>query len=89
MILGRQSGLGRGLGAMIPPKSSIQQQTAGSRQHEEEVSTREHANPHIIVQQFTPPHRSKSASTAGTFDHTALEDLVASIIEHGVLSPLS
>lgn len=30
MIIGRQSGLGRGLGALIPPKSSAQQQAAPS-----------------------------------------------------------
>ncbi|MEK7116051.1 MAG: ParB/RepB/Spo0J family partition protein, partial [Patescibacteria group bacterium] len=61
----------------------------GSRQHEEEVSTREHANPHIIVQQIPlhlidpNPHQPREH-----FDHTALEDLVASIIEHGVLQPI-
>lgn len=85
MILQRQSGLGRGLGALIPPKSVdalataafvgdgiVLKKTSGGRVLE------------IPIQDIAPNPRQPRHH----FDHAQLEDLIASIKEHGVLQPL-
>ncbi len=83
MILGgRQSGLGRGLGAIIPPKpvsEDDRRQTAGS--------VESFASDRILqipVEKIDPnPHQPREH-----FDHASLEDLVTSIREHGVMQPI-
>ncbi len=78
-MLGRQSGLGRGLGALIPSRDL----------DEREVSPQTETVAGVVVQnipvdQIDPnPHQPRTF-----FDHTALEDLVNSIKEHGVLQPV-
>ena len=88
MIVGRQSGLGRGLGALIPPKPQSAPPTVGSRQSE--VGGEENVRPNtsnihqIPVQLIDPnPHQPRTH-----FDHNQLEDLIGSIQTHGVLQPI-
>lgn len=96
MILQRQSGLGRGLGAIIPPKAPGGQSGAVMP-------------PRVPQPPSEPPqpHREATAVHDGKpleipielvernpdqprvhFDHTQLEDLISSIKEHGILQPL-
>lgn len=88
MMSQRQSGLGRGLGALIPPKP-IQQPY-----HEQRTVNAEHGSDVSVDQGqrileapidkiSRNPHQPRL-----TFDHTDLEDLISSIREHGVLQPL-
>lgn len=90
MILGKQSGLGRGLGAMIPPQkappahafadhtatvpSPISSSTTNTQVPWMEVA------PDLIDRN---PHQPRIH-----FDHAKLDELVTSIKEHGVLQPL-
>ncbi len=116
-ILGRQSGLGRGLGALIPPKSpppSAPQPIPHAQTDEvdDERSSlsarRDMPHPLSSPSAFAPvapkvvavpegvrvleipvdsidpnPHQPRSY-----FDHAQLEDLITSIQEHGVMSPV-
>ena len=88
MIIGRQSGLGRGLGALIPPKP-VQQPAATIPQPARDedilegrpVPTQIHQLP---VQLVDPnPHQPRTH-----FDHNQLEDLIGSIQVHGVMQPI-
>ncbi len=85
MILQRQSGLGRGLGALIPPKSDAASLT---RTALKESSREEGASGgrvlEIPIQNLSPNPRQPRHH----FDHAQLEDLIASIREHGILQPL-
>ncbi|MBI4139032.1 ParB/RepB/Spo0J family partition protein [Candidatus Uhrbacteria bacterium] len=77
-MIGRQSGLGRGLGALIPQRETAEPESprpiAG-----DETSVRR-----IPVDAIDPnPHQPRMH-----FEHAALEDLVSSIKEHGVLQPV-
>ncbi len=90
MILGRQSGLGRGLGAMIPPKAPLSQvESQKSKVIDEFSATPDARRPtydvrDIPLHQIDPnPHQPREH-----FDHAGLEDLVASIKEHGVVQPI-
>ncbi|MSR85537.1 ParB/RepB/Spo0J family partition protein [Candidatus Uhrbacteria bacterium] len=87
MILGRQSGLGRGLGALIPPKPpvpsvppiSLTQPMPGT-----ELTAPRHEIYQIPVELVERnPHQPRVH-----FDHAQLEDLILSIKEHGVIQPL-
>ncbi len=99
----RQSGLGRGLGALIPPKTNA---PANDFELEEPIIS------------DVPPHAADSGSSSGMgsglhendrgrilmipvekiipnshqpreyFDHAGLEDLVSSIKQHGIIQPL-
>ncbi|MBE7525019.1 ParB/RepB/Spo0J family partition protein [candidate division WWE3 bacterium] len=83
-MMKRPSGLGRGLGALIPPRpggSSVAQ------------TVEPHAPPHaeiqggfmeIPVEHIVPNPKQPRQH----FDHAALEDLTNSIREHGVVEPL-
>lgn len=87
-MMNRTSGLGRGLGALIPP-----------RPVKPALETEVRPNPVVVasgsvvpdgalcflpVTQIVPnPHQPRRH-----FDHAALEDLVSSIKEHGVIEPL-
>jgi ParB family chromosome partitioning protein len=81
-MLGRQSGLGRGLGALIPQKP-----TAPSSVPLPVERTGLPGNPSVQtlpVDRIDPnPHQPRTH-----FDHNDLEDLVGSIKEHGILQPL-
>jgi len=93
MAFGRQSGLGRGLGAIIPPKpptGPIVQSSSSdiSETVESSVDERPRANTNQIHQipldLIDPnPHQPRLH-----FDHTHLEDLVSSIQAHGVMQPI-
>ena len=86
MILGRQSGLGRGLGAIIPQKQSAPQ--APEPESPVPFSPSEFPSSDRILQipvsQIDPnPHQPREH-----FDHAGLEELVNSIREHGVMQPV-
>ncbi len=96
-MIGRQSGLGRGLGALIPPKpqtidSSASSVASGQDAHHTPYATDaqdRHPNNtsevrQILVDQVDPnPHQPRTH-----FDHAQLEDLIESIKEHGVIQPI-
>jgi ParB family chromosome partitioning protein len=96
MILQRQSGLGRGLGAIIPQKA---QPAAPSNEEDVRVPNEDTASPHASVVQ-TEDHGQRVLEIPITsiernphqprvhFDHADLEDLISSIREHGVLQPI-
>ncbi len=78
-MLGRQSGLGRGLGALIPSRDSDVREDVSRTETAAGVVVQ-----NVAVDQIDPnPHQPRTF-----FDHTALEDLVNSIKEHGVLQPV-
>ncbi|MFA5185124.1 MAG: ParB/RepB/Spo0J family partition protein [Patescibacteria group bacterium] len=98
MILGpRQSGLGRGLGALIPPKpqATPAAQPVPSSSSDEEIKNIAHLSGEgvrpdtneinlIPVENIDPnPHQPRIH-----FDHSQLEDLIGSIQTHGVLQPI-
>ncbi len=86
----RQSGLGRGLGALIPPKpvaptpsneNSTPSPTRDGLEASEPLGQRILEVP--IDKVSRNPHQPRL-----TFDHAELEDLISSIREHGVLQPI-
>lgn len=78
-MLGRQSGLGRGLGALIPSRDLDEREEIAKTETVAGVVVQ-----NIPVDQIDPnPHQPRTF-----FDHMALEDLVNSIKEHGVLQPV-
>lgn len=89
MMLQKQSGLGRGLGAIIPQKSFSQATTSG----QDDVNPTQGGNPSPDLRQFIRelpvasidrnPHQPRRH-----FDHGELEDLISSIKEHGVMQPI-
>ena len=98
MIMKRQSGLGRGLGALIPQKQnetttqqSIREDIVPPQIREvvesiEEVKVLDDGQRvyQLPIEQIVP----NSKQPRLLFDHDGLEELVASIKEHGVLQPL-
>ncbi len=98
MMMGRQSGLGRGLGALIPPKPSTQQaqdmtdhsQSVAPAQSMPFENLADEFDRHQVALHIVPvdqidanPHQPREQ-----FDHGHLEDLVSSIQRHGVMQPL-
>ncbi|MEI7512362.1 MAG: ParB/RepB/Spo0J family partition protein [Candidatus Uhrbacteria bacterium] len=95
MILGRQSGLGRGLGAIIPqkPADSIAARPEPVLMNEPAVVresipavTREEGQRVLEIPISSierNPHQPRTH-----FDHGQLEDLISSIRDHGVLQPI-
>lgn len=85
MILGRQSGLGRGLGAMIPPKpvSSPPPQMPPAS----EPAVLAEGEQRIIQIPIEAIERNPHQPRVH-FDHAQLEDLISSIKEHGVIQPI-
>ncbi len=95
MMLKRPSGLGRGLGALIPPKLNLNQaniqaqeqadledRRLNEQENQSDLSMGKMAR--IPVELIVPnPHQPREH-----FDYAALEDLVASIKEHGIIQPL-
>ncbi|HVM90652.1 MAG TPA: ParB/RepB/Spo0J family partition protein [Verrucomicrobiae bacterium] len=96
MIIGRQSGLGRGLGAIIPqkPASGGQPVSAGGSMNDApterpaqpatlaaDAGQRVHEIPISSIERN--PHQPRVH-----FDHGELEDLISSIRDHGVLQPI-
>lgn len=95
MLMGRQSGLGRGLGALIPPKPTVSSasssvQPEAMHSSAEEIASVAHvvfpesALREIPVALIDPNPRQPREH----FDHTGLEDLVSSIRAHGVMQPI-
>jgi ParB family chromosome partitioning protein len=81
-MLGRQSGLGRGLGALIPQKPVA---SSAVSMPSEQPSAPSGATVQMLpVDRIDPnPHQPRVH-----FDHADLEDLVGSIKEHGIIQPL-
>ncbi len=86
MIIQKQSGLGRGLGALIPPKpvqAPVSERTV-EEQRKQSVSADKNSILQIPIEQIEPnPHQPRHY-----FDHAQLEELISSIKEHGVIQPL-
>ncbi len=87
-MIHRQSGLGRGLGALIPPKPGAMTAQGLETPLAPVAASGETAIQsgfrHIPVSQIVPnPHQPRRH-----FEPAALEDLVSSIKEHGIMSPL-
>lgn len=85
-MLGRQSGLGRGLGALIPQKQTAAPSAVPVASTYAEPETHSPASivQLISVDRIDPnPHQPRTH-----FDHNDLEDLVSSIKEHGIIQPL-
>lgn len=86
MIIGRQSGLGRGLGALIPQRNAAQPPISPpSYEPEQRPANFSGTSVHDLpIDLIDPnPHQPR-----GHFDHNDLEDLVGSIKEHGIIQPL-
>jgi ParB family transcriptional regulator, chromosome partitioning protein len=97
MIIGRQSGLGRGLGALIPPKPAVSAGGASSLADalppELRSTSLDDTSAAASGQQVVLPIPVSSIERNPHqprvhFDHAQLEDLIASIKEHGILQPL-
>ena len=87
MIIGRQSGLGRGLGALIPPKPSAPVYPTNPLTHA--IPGTELPPPTQGIQQIPVEQIERNPHQPRThFDHAQLEDLISSIKEHGVIQPL-
>lgn len=82
----RQTGLGRGLGALIPPKPAPVQPMASNP--EPRVSESEEFSGQRILEAPIDKISRNPHQPRLTFDHADLEDLISSIREHGVLQPL-
>ncbi len=93
MIMGRQSGLGRGLGAIIPPKPMPTQaaELAGAAPKAESfvfygltAPLDENRLHELSLDLIDPnPHQPREH-----FDYSGIEELVSSIREHGVMQPI-
>jgi len=95
-MLKRSSGLGRGLGALIPPKSGEPKNNQEEEQVDSDVlhtqSVEESQPVNDVIQSVISvpveniiPNENQPRLY---FDHAGLEDLVASIKQHGILQPL-
>jgi ParB family chromosome partitioning protein len=86
-MMQRQSGLGRGLGALIPQKTSPALEADLSTPAPIPSSAAPASENHLRllpISSIVPnPHQPRRH-----FDHGAMEDLVSSIKEHGVIEPL-
>jgi len=96
-MMGRQSGLGRGLGALIPPRPanppayqpstspSAHVQASVVEPGEAVVRPNTHEIHYIPLDKIDPnPHQPRVH-----FDHEQLEDLISSIRAHGVMQPIT
>ena len=84
MIIGRQSGLGRGLGALIPPKPPAPSPTQDLGNATQVSSSGERLMQIPVQDVVRNPHQPRVH-----FDHGQLEDLILSIKEHGVIQPIT
>ena len=76
---GKRSGLGRGLGALIT-KTDVENSTAQPAAQQESTG----GVMMVAVERITPnPHQPRTH-----FEHAALEELAASVREHGIIQPL-
>ncbi|MDQ7814559.1 MAG: ParB/RepB/Spo0J family partition protein [Patescibacteria group bacterium] len=91
-MFARQSGLGRGLGALIPPKNPLSPQAADvddqvvvvSPEETDEVKPDTDRIHYLPIDSIDPnPHQPRHH-----FDHAQLEDLITSIQTHGVMQPI-
>lgn len=83
-MLGRQSGLGRGLGALIPQRSVPTEQASPVATVDSSFGLPHSSIREIPVDRIDPnPHQPRIH-----FNHEHLEELVNSIKEHGVLQPV-
>lgn len=95
MMMKRPSGLGRGLGALIPPSNGG---TYSSSHREPALEVPMEASSPAVPQTLADGSMYRDISVDAIvanphqprqhFDHTALEDLVSSIQERGVIEPL-
>lgn len=79
----KTSGLGRGLGSLIPNKKSAKEILGTASEVAEILDTREKIS-ELLVDKITPnPHQPRAS-----FGEEDLQELVESIKEHGVIQPL-
>ena len=102
-MMSKQSGLGRGLGALIPPQRPVGQSSPAPVAAPAPVPQQPSLQPVAVQQEAPQPARSGSVQVLNVpihliernpqqprlqFDHKELEELIASIKEHGILQPL-
>ena len=90
MILGRQSGLGRGLGAIIPQKpadSVAARPNPGPSMQEPATQVARFEGQRVQEIPISSIERNPHQPRVH-FDHAELEDLISSIRDHGVLQPI-
>jgi ParB family chromosome partitioning protein len=91
-MMKRTAGLGRGLGALIPPKSVRSGRTdpsaPGGRKEKETVRSSEPPLQGVYREIAVSSIASNPQQPRSHFDHAALEDLVSSIRERGIVQPL-
>lgn len=79
----KTSGLGRGLGSLIPSKKSVKEILGNESEVADILDIREKISD-LPVDKITPnPHQPRT-----NFDEDELQELVESIKEHGVIQPL-
>lgn len=79
----KTSGLGRGLGSLIPSKKPVKEILGTDSEVADILDTREKIS-QLPVDQISPnPHQPRT-----TFNEDELQELVASISEHGVIQPI-
>ncbi|NCN07075.1 ParB/RepB/Spo0J family partition protein [Candidatus Falkowbacteria bacterium] len=79
----KTSGLGRGLGSLIPSKKPVKELLGSDSEVADILDTREKIS-QLPVGQITPnPHQPRT-----TFNEDELQELVDSIKEHGVIQPI-
>ncbi len=116
MIIGRQSGLGKGLGALIPPRPNhavitpsypprkmgegvvVESANTGpsrpaisssmAEKKEEAVATKEPTGGMYVLQVPIESIQRNPHQPRLHFDHHEMEELIASIKEHGILQPI-
>lgn len=90
MMIRKQSGLGRGLGALIPQKEQYTNASEVSERQQPTVSSEEPTDSEVPSIRFIPVEqiRPNTYQPRLFFDHAGMEDLVSSVKEHGILQPL-
>ncbi len=90
MMIRKQSGLGRGLGALIPQKEQYANASEVSEQRQPVASNEESTDSEVPSIRFIPVEqiRPNTYQPRLFFDHAGMEDLVSSVKEHGILQPL-
>ena len=88
MILARQSGLGRGLGAIITPRKDKVDEPRPEADVADRQIARDSQGQQMVLEIPLDRIARNPQQPRQHFDHTQLEDLILSIKEHGIIQPL-
>ncbi len=83
-----KGGLGRGLSALIPQRSISRPQPADPAFHAEEISEEKPSGKGGILEVSITKIEANPYQPRTVFEHSKLEELINSIKEYGILSPL-